>query len=79
VALGIAQRAMAAATGGLIIPEIDIDRLARRKIERHGDAAVAKVRERVEEARRKDDEQEADVWLRVLVALGTRSGARGPI
>jgi hypothetical protein len=40
-------------------------------IEQYGDAAVAKVRERVEEARRKGDEQEADVWLRVLVALGT--------
>jgi hypothetical protein len=49
--------------------EVDINRLAHRMIAQHGDAAVAKVRENVEEARLKGDEQEADIWLRVLVAL----------
>jgi hypothetical protein len=49
--------------------ELDINRLAHRMIEQHGDAAVAKVRENVEQARQKGDEQEVDIWLRVLVAL----------
>jgi hypothetical protein len=52
--------------------EIDISRLAQRMLEQHDNAAVTKAREQVEAGRRKGDEQEADIWLRVLVALGTQ-------
>jgi hypothetical protein len=58
--------------------QIDINRLAQRMLEEHGHAAVAKARENVEEARQKGDEQAADIWLSVLVELGTPGGPASP-
>jgi hypothetical protein len=36
----------------------------------HGDNATAKAREMVEEVRRKGDQEGADAWLRIIVAIG---------
>ena len=40
-------------------------------IQIHGEAATAKAREMVERMRKKGDKDGADVWLRIIVALGT--------
>jgi hypothetical protein len=48
----------------------EIDRLARRWIEQHGQQAVAKAREMVEYMRQKGDNESADTWLRVIAAIG---------
>lgn len=39
--------------------------------ERHGDIATAKAREMNEKVRRKGDTEGADMWLRIIVAIGT--------
>jgi hypothetical protein len=51
----------------------DIHRFAHRLIQLHGDAATAKAREIVEEMRRKGDNEGADTWLRIIVAIGELS------
>ena len=48
----------------------DIHRSAHLLIQRHGDTAMAKAREMVEEMRRKGDNKGADTWLRIIVAIG---------
>lgn len=55
------------------MPPSDTDILlsAHRWIQQHGDLATAKAREMVEEMRRKGDEEGADTWLRIIVAIGT--------
>jgi hypothetical protein len=53
------------------ISDLDIERQAHTWIQRHGDGAVAKAREMVEEMRRKGDHDAADLWLRVIVAIGS--------
>ena len=53
------------------ISDLDVQRQAHSWIQRHGDGAVAKAREMVEEMRRKGDHEGADVWLRVIVAIGS--------
>jgi hypothetical protein len=53
------------------ISDLDIHRAAHQWIAQHGDAAVAKAREMVEEMRRKGDTEGADTWLRIIVAIGT--------
>ena len=49
-------------------------------VQRHGDYAAVKAREMVEQMRKKDDEDGANVWLRIIVAIGKlgdpRTGAR---
>jgi hypothetical protein len=50
--------------------DIEIERLARQFLERYGDKATAKAREKVEEMRRKGYEEGADMWLRIIVAIG---------
>jgi hypothetical protein len=51
--------------------DLDIHRSAHLWIQRHGDQAVAKAREMVEEMRRKGDADGADIWLRIIAAIGT--------
>ena len=48
----------------------DIHRSAHHMIQLHGDAVTAKAREMVEEMRRKGDNEGADTWLRIIVAIG---------
>lgn len=53
------------------ISDLDIHRAAHQWIAQHGDAAVLKAREMVEEMRRKGDTEGVDTWLRIIVAIGT--------
>lgn len=53
------------------LSDLDVQRQAYSWIQRHGEGAVGKAREMVEEMRRKGDHDAADVWLRVIVALAT--------
>jgi hypothetical protein len=48
----------------------EIHRRAHYLVQLHGDAATAKAREIVEEMRRKGDDDGADTWLRIIVAIG---------
>ena len=52
------------------VSDPEIHRLAHQLIQRHGDNAMAKAREMVEEMRRKGDNDGADKWLRIIVAIG---------
>jgi hypothetical protein len=49
----------------------DIQRTAHLWVQQHGDKATAKAREKVEKMRRRGDAEGADVWLRIIVAIGT--------
>jgi hypothetical protein len=53
------------------VSDLDIHRTAHLWMQRHGDQAVAKARQMVEAMRRKGDQEGADTWLRVIVAIGT--------
>jgi hypothetical protein len=52
------------------VSDLDIARSAHPFIELHGDEATAKAREMVEQMRRKGDNDGADTWLRIIVAIG---------
>jgi hypothetical protein len=52
------------------VSDFDIRHLAHLFIQLHGDEATAKAREMVEQMRRKGDQESADKWLRVIVAIG---------
>jgi hypothetical protein len=49
----------------------DIQRTAHFWIQRHADQAIAMARQMVEEMRQKGDQQGADMWLRIIVAIET--------
>jgi hypothetical protein len=51
--------------------DLDITRTAHLLIQQHGDNATTKAREMVEKMRRRGDADGADVWLRIIVAIGT--------
>jgi hypothetical protein len=51
--------------------DLDIQRTAHLWIQQHGDNATTKAREMVEKMRRRGDAESADVWLRIVVAIGT--------
>jgi hypothetical protein len=53
------------------ISDFDIHRAAHQWVSKHGDAAMVKAREMVEQMRREGDTEGADTWLRVIVAIGT--------
>ena len=57
-------------TSDMTISDFDIQRLAHLFIQLDGEQAIAKAREMVEKMRRKGDEESADKWLRVIVAIG---------
>ena len=50
--------------------DLDIARSAHLFIQLHGDEATARARKMVEETRRKGDQEGADTWLRIIVAIG---------
>jgi hypothetical protein len=52
------------------ISDFDIQRLAHLFIQLDGEQAIANARKMVEEMRRKGDNEGADKWLRILVAIG---------
>ena len=52
------------------VSDSEIQRLAHQLIQRHGDKAMAKAREMVEHMRRRGDNDGADMWLRIIVAIG---------
>jgi hypothetical protein len=51
--------------------DLDIARAARHWIAQHGEEAIAKAREMIKTLRRKGDDEGADTWLRIIVAIGT--------
>jgi hypothetical protein len=51
--------------------DLDIQRTAHLWIQQHGDDATAKARQKVDEMRRSGDTEGADIWLRIIVAIGT--------
>jgi hypothetical protein len=53
------------------VSDLDVHRTAYLWIQWHGDEAVAKAREMVEQLRRRGDEESADTWLRIIVAIET--------
>jgi hypothetical protein len=50
--------------------DIEVQRTAHFFIQPHGDEAMARAREMVEVMRRKGDNDGADTWLRIIVAIG---------
>jgi hypothetical protein len=55
----------------MALSDLDVQHQAHTWIQRHGDGAMAKARAMVQEMRRNGDSDGADVWLRLIVALGT--------
>jgi hypothetical protein len=51
--------------------DLDVHRSAHLWVQRHGDGALARARDMVEVMRKKGDTDGADVWLRIIVAIGT--------
>jgi hypothetical protein len=54
----------------MTIPDLHIQQTARNFIEQHGEEAVAQARERVNALQSRGDMMGADIWLRVIVAVG---------
>jgi hypothetical protein len=54
----------------MAVSDFDITRSARLFIQLHGDDARARAREMVTRMRRKGDDDGADTWLRIIVAIG---------
>ena len=55
----------------MAITELDIHRSAHQWIQLHRDEAVVKARQMVQEMRKRGDDEGADKWLRIIVAIGT--------
>ena len=53
------------------VSDLDIARSAHQWIQLHRENATAKAREMVETMRKKGDEDGADTWLRIIVAITT--------
>jgi hypothetical protein len=53
------------------VSDLDIFRAANMYVEWHGDGAVAKAREMVRTLKERGDEDGADTWLRIIVAIET--------
>jgi hypothetical protein len=53
------------------ISDLDIRRAANLWIQQHGEHATPRHREIVEEMRCKGDADGADMWLRIVVSIGT--------
>ena len=51
-------------------PDLDIRRTAYLFVRLHGDAAAGRARMIAERMRRKGDNDGADTWLRIIVAIG---------
>jgi hypothetical protein len=55
----------------MTVSELDILRSAHLHLERYGDQAVAKAREMVRTLKERGDNDGADTWLRIIVAIET--------
>ena len=53
----------------LVVSDSDIHRAARLHLKRHGDEAVAKARDLVRNLKKGGDNEAADTWLRIIVAI----------
>ena len=53
----------------MVVSDSDIHRAARLHLERHGDEAVAKARDLVQNLKKGGDNEAADAWLRIIVAI----------
>src|ERR1700730_13929121 len=53
----------------MVVSDPDIHRAARLHLERHGDEAVAKARDMVRNLKEGGDDEAADTWLRIIVAI----------
>jgi hypothetical protein len=53
------------------VSDLDIHRSAHQWLSLHRENATAKAREMVEAMRKKGDNDGADTWLRIIVAIGT--------
>jgi hypothetical protein len=63
----------------MTVSDPDILRAAHLHLERHGDQAVAKAREMVRTLKKRGDNDGADTWLRIIVAIETmRQESSGP-
>ena len=60
----------------MTVSDLDIFRSASMYLELHGDQAVAKAREMVRTMKERGDNDGADAWLRIIVAIETMR--RGP-
>ena len=59
----------------LVVSDSDIHRAARLHLGRHGDEAVAKARDMVRNLKEGGDNEAADTWLRIIVAIEVLQGA----
>ncbi|HEV2549610.1 MAG TPA: hypothetical protein VGU20_20000 [Stellaceae bacterium] len=55
--------------------DLDIRRIAHLFIQLRGDEATARAHKMVERMRSKGDSKGADMWLRIIVAIGERRAA----
>jgi len=63
----------------MTVSDLEIFRAAHLHLDRHGDRAVAKAREMVRTLKERGDNDGADTWLRVIVAIETmRQEPSGP-
>jgi hypothetical protein len=53
----------------MVVSDRDIHRAARLHLERHGDEAVTKARDMVRNLKERGDNEAADTWLRIIVAI----------
>jgi hypothetical protein len=52
-----------------MISDLDIYRSARIWLDQHGEAAIAEARSMVAAMRQQNDDDGADTWLRIIVAI----------
>ena len=63
----------------MTVSDLDIFRAANMHLERYGDRAVARAREMVRTLKERGDNDGADTWLRIIVAIETlRQEPSGP-
>jgi hypothetical protein len=53
----------------IVVSDSDIHRAAHLHLERHGNEAVAKARDIVRNLKEGGDNEAADTWLRIIVAI----------
>jgi hypothetical protein len=61
----------------MTVSDLDILRAAHLHLERYGDQAVAKAREMVRTLKERGNDDDADTWLRIIVALEIRPDLKG--
>jgi hypothetical protein len=59
------------------VSDLNIYRSAARWVEKHGDQAVVKARERLADVRDTGDTIGTDAWLRIIEAIEAAQSAKG--